>query len=166
MNANAAFEAEVRPAMTLDMRGTSCPAPLLGAKRLVDSLKFGEVLLLLSDCPGTQDDLHAWSRHTDVEIRRTDRLPGGGRGFHIRRGGNAKPPVNAILDLRGAQCPGPIVEAKRLLAGMQSGEALMLVSNCRGVVADVDDWVRATAYRLERTAEIAPGEFEFTIRKS
>jgi TusA-related sulfurtransferase len=166
MNAYVAFEAEAKPAMTLDMRGTSCPAPLLGAKRLVDSLKSGEVLLLLSDCPGTQDDLHAWSRHTDVEIVRNDRLPGGGRGFHIRRGGNAKPPVNAILDLRGAVCPGPIIEAKRLLAGMQSGETLMLVSGCEGVVADVGDWVRATGYRLERTDEIAPGEFEFTIRKA
>jgi TusA-related sulfurtransferase len=158
-------EAGLKPAMTLDMRGTSCPAPLLGAKRLVDSLRPGEVLLLLSDCPGTRDDLHAWSRHTDVEIAHTERLPGGGQGFHIRRGRTAKPSVNAILDLRGAVCPGPIVEAKRLLNGMQGGETLMLVSNCPGVAADVADWVRATGFSLDRTAEIAPGEFEFTIRK-
>lgn len=165
MTIRSEIEPMLKPAMTLDMRGTSCPAPLLGAKRLVDSMKAGDVLLLLSDCPGTRDDLHAWSRHTDAEIAHAERASDGGHGFYIRRGRTAKPPVNAILDLRGAACPGPIVEAKRLLSGMQCGETLMLVSNCPGVAADVADWIRATGFRLDRTAEIAPGEYEFTIRK-
>ena len=47
----------LQPTVTLDMRGTSCPAPLLGAKRIVDDLRPGQVMLLYSDCPGTQDDL-------------------------------------------------------------------------------------------------------------
>ena len=43
--------------VVLDMKGLSCPRPLIGAKRMVDELATGQVLLLVSDCPGTQDDL-------------------------------------------------------------------------------------------------------------
>ena len=57
MSAKTESGHDLKPTMTLDMRGTSCPAPLLGAKRLIDAMKPGEGLLLLSDCPGTQDDL-------------------------------------------------------------------------------------------------------------
>ena len=86
MSAKTESGQDLKPTMTLDMRGTSCPAPLLGAKRLIDAMKPGEVLLLLSDCPGTQDDLFAWSRHTDNHISRTERLPDRGHGYYIQRG--------------------------------------------------------------------------------
>ena len=74
------------PTVTLDMCGTSCPAPLLGAKKIVDDLGPGEVLLLLSDCPGTQDDLFAWTKYTDNRIVRTERRPDGSHAYYIRRG--------------------------------------------------------------------------------
>jgi TusA-related sulfurtransferase len=112
------------PTVTLDMRGTSCPAPLLGAKKLVDDLKQGQVLKLLSDCPGTHDDLIAWAKYTDNHIARTERCADGGHAYYIERGRVRHPPVNAVLDLRGVVCPGPIVEAKKLLNGMRAGETL------------------------------------------
>ncbi len=154
------------PAVTLDMCGTSCPAPLLGAKKIVDDLKPGEVLLLYSDCPGTQDDLFAWARYTDNKIVRTERRPDGSHGYYIRRGGTQHVAPSAVLDLRGAVCPGPIVEAKKLLGSMKSGETLKLVSNCPGIADDVAGWVKATGYRLLETDEIGPGEFEFYIGKT
>ena len=155
----------VRASVTLDMRGTSCPAPLLGAKKLVDDLRPGEVLVLLSDCPGTQDDLFAWARYTGNHVARTERLPDRGHAYHIERGHSRHPAVNAVLDLRGTTCPGPIVEAKKLLNGMRSGETLKLVSNCPGIRADVADWVKATGLELVATEEIAAGEFEFYLRR-
>ena len=154
-----------RPSVTLDMRGTSCPAPLLGAKKLVDDLKPGEVLVLLSDCPGTQDDLFAWAKYTDNQIARTERLADGGHAYHIQRGRSRHPAANVVLDLRGTVCPGPIVEAKKLLNGMRPGETLKLVSNCPGISGDVGDWVRATGLKLVGTEEIGAGEFEFYIGK-
>jgi len=154
------------PAVTLDMRGTSCPAPLLGAKKIVDDLRPGEVLLLLSDCPGTQDDLFAWSRYTDNKIARTERRVDGSSAYYIRRGRTQHISPNAVLDLRGVVCPGPVVEAKKLLGSMRVGETLKLVSNCPGVADDVADWVKATGYRLLDTDEVGPGEFEFYIGKS
>ena len=158
-------EAISRPTVTLDMRGTSCPAPLLGAKKLVDDLRPGEMLLLYSDCPGTQDDLFAWSRYTGNHIARTERQADGSHAYYIQRGRLQHPTPNAVLDLRGTVCPGPVVEAKKLLNSMASGETLMLVSNCPGIAADVADWTKATGLRLVETDEIGAGEFEFYIAK-
>jgi tRNA 2-thiouridine synthesizing protein A len=156
---------QVHPPVTLDMRGTSCPAPLLGAKKLVDDLAPGEVLILLSDCPGTHDDLLAWARFTGNRIARTERRADGGHAYHIERGRVRHPAADAVLDLRGLVCPGPIVEAKKLLNGMRPGETLKLVSNCPGIAADVDDWVKATGLTLRAVDEIGAGEFEFYIAR-
>ena len=165
MNANNDPHHDAAPNVSLDMRGTSCPAPLLGAKKLVDDLKPGEVLMLLSDCPGTQDDLFAWAKQTDNHIVRTERRSDGGHAYYIQRGRSRLPAANAVLDLRGTVCPGPIVEAKKLLNGMRPGETLKLVSNCPGIRSDVADWVKATGLRLLGTDEVGPGEFEFYIGK-
>ena len=64
--------------VTLDMKGAACPGPLLGAKRVLDELLAGEVMLLISDCPATRDDLFAWPRYADVEILRTEKRARGG----------------------------------------------------------------------------------------
>jgi TusA-related sulfurtransferase len=158
-------EAKARPNVTLDMRGRPCPAPLLGAKKLVDELAPGEVVELLSDCPGTQADLFAWARCTGNHVARSERRADGSHAYLIERGRSRHPATNAVLDLRGATCPGPIVEAKRLVDGMRAGEVLKLVSNCPGVRGDVAGWSRATGLELVAADEIAPGEFEFYIRK-
>jgi TusA-related sulfurtransferase len=151
--------------VTLDLRGLSCPGPLIGAKRLIDDMTAGQVLLLLSDCPGTPDDLFAWIKFTDNHIVKTERRPDGGQGFFIRKGRARGLAANVTLDLRGTVCPGPIVEAKKLLNGMRAGETLKLVSNCPGISADVADWVRATGLWLLASEETGPGEFEFYIGK-
>jgi len=157
---------EIIPTVTLDMRGTSCPAPLLGAKKIVDDLLPGQVLVLYSDCPGTPDDLFAWTKYTGNNIARTDRLPDGGNAYYIRRGRAQRLTANAVLDLRGVSCPGPLVEAKRLLNSMQSGETLKLVSNCPGIGDDIGGWIRATGHKLLEVDEVGAGEFEFYIGKA
>ena len=150
---------------TLDLRGLSCPGPLIGAKKLLDELAPGQVLLLLSDCPGTQADLFSWVKFTANEMARTERCADGGHAYYLRKGRTQHLAANAVLDLRGAVCPGPIVEAKRLLNAMGPGETLRLVSNCPGIRQDVADWVRATGLVLRASAEIGPGEFEFYLGK-
>jgi TusA-related sulfurtransferase len=161
-------DTEHAPNVTLDMRGSRCPAPLLGAKRIVDDLAPGERMMLLSDCPGTHDDLIAWARQTGHRVVRTERRPDGGSAYWIERGGGTRrrPAVNVELDLRGAVCPGPIVEAKRLLNGMGRGETLKLVSNCPGIAADIDGWTKATGLRLRAVDEVGAGVYEFYIEKT
>lgn len=155
-----------KPHVTLDMRGTACPGPLLGAKRILDELLAGEVMLLMSDCPGTMDDLHSWPRYADVEILKTEKLKDSGSGYYIKKGHARRVSPNAVLDMRGAICPGPILEAKKLLNGMKKGEVLQLVSDCPGIRADVKSWVKATGLELADAMESAPGEYRFQLRKT
>ena len=155
----------IKPHITLDMKGAACPGPLLGAKRVLDELLAGEVMLLISDCPATKDDLNSWPRYADVEIVKTEKLPRGGTGYYIRKGKTRRVSPNAVLDMRGATCPGPILEAKKLLNGMRKGEVLQIVSDCPGIRADMRSWVKATGLELADTRESAAGEFVFHIRK-
>jgi TusA-related sulfurtransferase len=152
--------------VVLDMKGLSCPRPLIGAKRMMDELSAGQVLLLVSDCPGTPDDLFAWAKQTGNTITKTEKMPEGGTGYHIQKGQLGKGlKANVTLDIRGAVCPGPIVEAKKLLNGMQDGEVLKLVSDCPGTRTDIDGWASATGMTLLETIEEGAGVVEFFIRK-
>lgn len=155
-----------KPAVTLDMSGLSCPAPLIGAKKIVDDMEAGQTMLLISDCPGTSDDLFAWARHTGNEIAETKRIDGNKVAYTIKKGsGVTHPTANVVLDVRGLSCPGPILEAKKLLDGMNPGEVLLLVSNCPGTPDDVNAWVRNTPLELAARVEIARGSYEFYLRK-
>ena len=157
-----------KPLVMLDLCGLNCPAPLLGAKHVIDDLQPGQAMQLISDCPGTPDDLFAWSRHTGNEVIATDRLGGLRVAYTIRRGASraVRPMANVTLDIRGVNCPGPIVEAKKLLDGMKLGEVLLLTSNCPGASDDVNSWVRSTGLELLARQEVAPGTHEFFIRRT
>ena len=148
----------------LDMTGLSCPLPLLGAKKMLDDLPDGQRLVLISDCPGTGDDLRAWANETGHEVIGAETLNGRRIAYTIRRRQALSPGNgNVVLDLRGATCPGPILEARRLLQGMQPGEVLVLISNCPGAPGDVEAWTADGSIRLVDRFEPAPGEFEFYL---
>ncbi len=149
----------------LDMRGLTCPTPLLGAKRVVDDLKMDQVLLLVSDCPGTRDDLFAWAEQTHNNVLKTESMPDGGTGYYIKKGPGPAHRPNVILDIRGVLCPGPIVEAKKLLNGMSQGEILKLVSNCPGIRSDIVGWAEQTGVRILDTVEVSAGDYEFFLQK-
>jgi len=63
-------------------------------------------------------------------------------------------------------CPGPILEAKKLLDGMKAGEVLLLISNCPGSPDDVSAWVNNTSLELLARLETGRGNHEFFIRKT
>jgi TusA-related sulfurtransferase len=155
-----------KSSVTLDMSGLTCPAPLLGAKKVVDDLKPGETVLLISDCPGTGDDLNAWASLTGNEVASAEALGDGKTGYLLRKGGSVHPAANVTLDIRGVSCPGPILEAKKLLDGMAAGEVLLLVSNCPGTPSDVEAWTRASSHvALASKREAGRGTHEFYLRK-
>jgi TusA-related sulfurtransferase len=138
---------------------------MLGARKVLDQLLTGEVLRLVSDCPATRDDLDSWPKYADVEILKAEKKPRGATAYYIRKGKEHHVTPNAVLDMRGGTCPGPVIEAKKRLKGMQSGEVLQLVSDCPGIRADVRSWVKATGLQLLDAREAAPGEYVFDIRK-
>jgi len=147
------------------MKGAACPGPMLGARRVLEEMLAGEVMLLISDCPATKDDLFSWPKYADLEILKTRKMPRGSTGYYIRKGKAARAPRHAVLDVRGTTCPGPIVEARKVLNGMGKGEVLELISNCPGIRADIRSWVKATGLELVDSRERAPGEYQFYIRK-
>ena len=155
-----------RSIVRLDMTGQSCPLPLLGAKKILDDLPDGQQMVLVSDCPSTGDDLRVWAEQTGHQVVHLERLDGKRVAYTLQRGrAAARTTGNVVLDLRGVACPGPIVEAHRLLKGMQTGEVLVLISNCPGAPADVAAWADGASVRLIDQYESAPGEFEFYLRK-
>ncbi len=148
----------------LELNGLTCPGPLLGVKRMVDTLESGQVLLLLSDCPGTHDDLLSWARQTANRLLYTEKTARGTH-YYIQKGLFEAIHPHATLDMRGILCPGPIVEAKRLLDGMKEGEVLKLISNCPGIRSDITGWSKATHVDLIATIEAEQDTYEFLLRK-
>jgi tRNA 2-thiouridine synthesizing protein A len=76
-----------KPAVTIDMSGMPCPAPLLGAKKIIDDLQPGQSMQLLSDCPGTADDLFAWCKFTGNELQSSTRQADGKTAYVLRKAG-------------------------------------------------------------------------------
>jgi tRNA 2-thiouridine synthesizing protein A len=154
-----------RPDVKLDLSGLTCPAPLLGAKRVVDDLEPGQILELVSDCPGTRDDLFIWARQTGNDLLRAEPLAGKRHVFFIRKGRGKAMRAQVTLDMRGAVCPGPVLEARRVLDGMKPDEVLRLVTSCPAARDEVNAWTRATQVRLAAEREIGAGEWEFYLRR-
>jgi TusA-related sulfurtransferase len=156
-----------KPAVTIDLSGMPCPAPLLGAKKIIDDLQAGQSMVLMSDCPGTSDDLYAWCKFTGNELLAETRQADGKTAYTLRKAGGAQTTLIAhvTLDMRGVSCPGPILEAKKLLDGMKSGEILQLVSDCPGSVSDIESWTRSASVELLATMPMARSAHEFYLRK-
>lgn len=158
-------EISLTPDVTLNMVGLSCPGPIIGAKKMIDELADGQVLLLISDCPGTKDDLYAWATNTGNRVLKAERFADGSSGYYIQHGTGTRRHAHVSLDMRGSVCPGPILEAKKLINGMKGGEVLCLISNCPGSRDDVEDWARNTGLGLLDVIQIGAHEYEFYIKK-
>ncbi|WP_144906451.1 sulfurtransferase TusA family protein [Halobellus captivus] len=52
-------------AETLDVKGASCPMPVVKTKGAIDDLSAGEVLEVLATDPGSMSDLDGWATGTD-----------------------------------------------------------------------------------------------------
>jgi tRNA 2-thiouridine synthesizing protein A len=73
---------------------------------------------------------------------------------------------HVTLDLRGVSCPGPILQAKQLLAGMKEREVLQLVSDCPAAVDDIASWAKAGSVELIFSHETGRGVHEFYLRRN
>ncbi len=153
------------PAAMVDLTGLTCPGPILGAREILEGLRDGQVLLLLSDCPGTRDDLFSWARQTNNEVIHTEPRDRGATGYYVRKGRSGTVAAHVRLDMRGVSCPGPILEARQLLKVMKPGEVLKLVSDCPGVRDDVAGWAEATHLELVSATGAGNGAYEFYLRK-
>ena len=60
----------------VDARGTSCPGPLLAAKRSIAEVKVGGIMEILSSDAGTKRDVPLWAKKVGHEYLGTLYEPG------------------------------------------------------------------------------------------
>ncbi len=68
------------------------------------------------------------------------------------------------LDVKGLNCPLPILRAKKALSAMESGQTLRIVATDPGSVKDFAAFCKQTGNPLVSSAESA-AEFTFVISK-
>ncbi|MBC8007916.1 MAG: sulfurtransferase TusA family protein [Prolixibacteraceae bacterium] len=73
-------------------------------------------------------------------------------------------PIAKVLDVKGLNCPLPILRAKKALADMESGQVLKVIATDPGSVKDFAAFCRQTGNPLLSSVE-SPAEFTFVIAK-
>jgi tRNA 2-thiouridine synthesizing protein A len=68
------------PDQVLDCTGLACPLPVVKTAQAMKSLAVGQVLELVSDDPGVEPDMKAWSSRTQNELLALSKQ---GAVFHI-----------------------------------------------------------------------------------
>ncbi|MEE2803077.1 MAG: sulfurtransferase TusA family protein [Pseudomonadota bacterium] len=68
------------------------------------------------------------------------------------------------LDVRGLNCPLPILRAKKMLNTMASGEVLKVMATDPGAVRDFEAFARQTGNSLLDSTETG-AEFHFLLQK-
>jgi tRNA 2-thiouridine synthesizing protein A len=68
------------------------------------------------------------------------------------------------LDVKGLNCPLPILRAKKALAGMSSGQVLRVLATDPGSVRDFQAFAKQTGHHLLSHSE-SDSTFVFLLRK-
>jgi tRNA 2-thiouridine synthesizing protein A len=69
-----------------------------------------------------------------------------------------------LLDMKGMNCPLPVLRANRALRAMAPGDRLRVLATDRAAVADFQAFCRETGHALLAWSEEA-GVFSFVIRR-
>jgi tRNA 2-thiouridine synthesizing protein A len=77
--------ATLKAAAVVDARGSACPGPLMEAKKAIGKVKVGEVLEVLSNDPGTKDDMSLWAKKVGHDPLGSLSADGYDRIFIIRK---------------------------------------------------------------------------------
>jgi tRNA 2-thiouridine synthesizing protein A len=69
-----------------------------------------------------------------------------------------------VLDVKGLNCPLPVLRANRTLRGLAPGDRLRVLATDRAAVADFQAYCRETGHALLACSEES-GTFSFLIRR-
>ncbi len=72
--------------------------------------------------------------------------------------------IDIELDVKGLNCPLPILRAKKALSNMESGQVLRIVATDPGAVKDFAAFCKQTGNPLLSSSE-TPDDFTFVISK-
>ncbi len=71
---------------TLDVRGLSCPMPMLKTKKMLKGLKSGEVLEVWGTDPGSKNDIPDFCKKNGNELLGMTDVPEGYTRYVIKKG--------------------------------------------------------------------------------
>lgn len=137
---------DINADIVVDTSGLTCPGPVVQAKNQSKALARGEVLMVVTDCPGAEADLRAWGEQTHREILAMEQIKEGKKAFYIRNGDPWK--ADVYLDMRGARCPVPVIELDKRLHNIDHGKTVKLVTDCNAARDEIETWARATGHEL------------------
>jgi len=72
--------------------------------------------------------------------------------------------IDKEIDVRGLNCPLPILRAKKALGDLASGQVLKVMATDPGSVKDFAAFCRQTGHELV-ASDATPSEFTFLLRK-
>lgn len=73
--------------------------------------------------------------------------------------------INNILDVRGLNCPLPILKTRKAINAMSEGQTLQVISTDVGSVKDITAFCKQTGHDLISSDE-KNSEYTFVITKS
>jgi TusA-related sulfurtransferase len=78
------MSSEVTPTQTLDVKGLSCPMPVVKTKQAIDDLAAGDVLEILATDSGSVSDIDGWASGTSgVELIGQEEREEGGETIYV-----------------------------------------------------------------------------------
>jgi TusA-related sulfurtransferase len=77
----------------------------------------------------------------------------------------ASPPLVREVDTRGTHCPGPLLEAIRLVRESDLGDTIAVIAGDPAAEETITTWVRRAGHRLEGI-EAVDGGWRFSISRS
>jgi tRNA 2-thiouridine synthesizing protein A len=75
------------------------------------------------------------------------------------------PTADQVLDVKGLNCPLPILRARKALVGLPGGATLQVLATDPGAVKDFEAFCRTTGHELV-SSEAENGVFSFIIRRA
>ncbi|MEW6330616.1 MAG: sulfurtransferase TusA family protein [Pseudomonadota bacterium] len=70
------------------------------------------------------------------------------------------------MDLRGLNCPVPVMRMKKKLQTMSSGQTLHILASDPGAVPDFKAYVKSSGDTLLESKKTPEGDFEFLLKRA
>ncbi|HSD97891.1 MAG: sulfurtransferase TusA family protein [Sulfuricaulis sp.] len=69
------------------------------------------------------------------------------------------------LDVRGVNCPVPVMRMRKELETMTSGQTLRVLASDPGSVRDINAYVKSSGDTLLESKKTPEGDFEFLLKR-
>lgn len=73
--------------------------------------------------------------------------------------------ITKAVDARGTACPGPLLEAKKAIGTIKSGDIMEILSSDEGTKVDIPKWCGKQGHEYLGTIEVS-GFFRIFMRKN